>query len=563
MGTNITHADKSFRKLDSAAFVGGLWIVFTLGLVIAVSAVELLMGLPVNALTFPIALVAPPFLLMLYSERRTLLRAAVAVSLLWASTLLIGSFTFDYSHDGYFYHQESIFSFFQGDNLYLHPGKYDHCVWVLHYAKGMELIAANLMALTGNIESGKAANFMLGMASAMILWHIAGGMSRKQKVVLIGLVLANPVYLSQLFTYYIDFVSYFLIILTISLTVALYRGLPRSLCLAGLAVVIELSAAVKFNAFFFEGLTILAVLIWIWWKDGLGSRLFKSLLITSLLAAAVSACVVCWHPYITNIITHGHPLYPLMGEGKMDIMTDNTPEMYFVNDRVTSFLYSYFIPHPAHSPTVYDTRFGGFGIFSFLLFPIAIATLVYYPVRNRRMDAIAYTALCVIVSAFIFEQSWWARYIPQVWLLVPLSYLYLCRQWKKFARYVRGVLTLLAVATAAIVLWVDFSFVLPTCSDRTTIAKVFSGKTIRVYDYDDHGLDIMRRTGITPVPMPSDSLSEDAHVIAFYTPAVRERIRYYMLMEVTEEELELYENEREKRSISTIMKSMFKNNREQ
>ena len=37
----------------------------------------------------------------------------------------------------------------------------------------------------------------------MILWRIAGGMSRKQKVVLIGLVLANPVYLSQLFTYYI------------------------------------------------------------------------------------------------------------------------------------------------------------------------------------------------------------------------------------------------------------------------------------------------------------------------------------------------------------------------
>ena len=93
----------------------------------------------------------------------------------WGVALWLAGCTYDYSVDGVSYHQDAVYAFFRGCNFYLHPTECgDVTLWTRHYAKGMEMMQACVMAMTGNIESGRAVNLVLATATGLLLWHASG-----------------------------------------------------------------------------------------------------------------------------------------------------------------------------------------------------------------------------------------------------------------------------------------------------------------------------------------------------------------------------------------------------
>ena len=327
----------------------------------------------------------------------------------------------DSSGDGIRYHQEAVFQMIDGWNPFadINPPVDDPGIkmLVVNYAMGLETAAAVVGRFTGSIDSGKLVNLLLIVGT----WFVAYSFLRRRwpecrKTVcffISTLVIANPVGLGQAFSYYNDFAVYYYIILTIIVFAYNPSRLTKTQ-IAALGGIIVISIATKFTAFFYEGLTILAVMVWYLLKSN--HRLAWKIALYSFIAAVIGVLIFSYHPYVSNTIYCGHPFYPLMGEGAIDIMTGNTPPHYLESNRFVNFfasLTSVVIPD-------LQAREGGFGLFMPVILVLGILLLWKECRKNRSLSIYLYVALWSFCACFIFEQSWWARYVPFLWLL-PVS----------------------------------------------------------------------------------------------------------------------------------------------
>lgn len=355
----------------------------------------------------------------------------------------------DPSSDGNTYHQEIIVYLIQGWNpFYELPENPDASLWSQCYSKGIEIIAACFAKTAGNIEAGKTVNLCLIFGTWAALWDFGKkffpSLSSKRLLILTFCTIANPVGLAQSLSFCIDFSIYYYILLAIILICHLCsegRGKTRTIILLSLVVI--MSIATKATAFFYTGLTLILAIAWL-----LSHRQYKlSITIAAIGLGALVACMafLTYHPFVTNYTTYGNPLYPLAGIGKVDIMSYNTPEIFVSHNRFVNFFIS--LATPAR-PSI-GTRIGGFGPFAMILFLLSAYTLFRY--RNFQFrKQVLYIACCAFASCFIFEQSWWARYIPQFWL-VPSAGILAAMQlkWKR-SKTLRAIFYVCCFSTAAI-----------------------------------------------------------------------------------------------------------------
>ena len=47
-------------------------------------------------------------------------------------------------------------------------------IWIDHYCKGMETVSATIVAMTGNLELGKAVSWLLGLSSLFLIHDFLG-----------------------------------------------------------------------------------------------------------------------------------------------------------------------------------------------------------------------------------------------------------------------------------------------------------------------------------------------------------------------------------------------------
>lgn len=384
------------------------------------AAACLLCGFAISGVILPLAFISA-FLSVLRKNtvgKQSLVACCIALALLLAC-IAVAAVSSDFSYDGNFYHQSTVVCLVEGWNPYrdLEAPK-ELLLWSVHYAKALEMISATIMAVTGSLESGKAVNLMLIIATGLVVygfWHNdLGRGSKVESTVAAAVAACNPVAVCQSLTFYIDYSKYCYLVLTIVWLVRLCRGGRNTMEVAvWLLGIVCLAIGTKFNVFFEEGLTLMAAMLWmVWIKD---YRNFFRIGVIGLTGLLVGAFVVGYHPYLTNWITAGHPLFPLFGEGREEIMTGNTPEIFAGGSRIVKFFVSVTIPAV---PGV-DSRWGAFGPFFIILLALAVVTIGS---RWRELRGlIAYIAVCCLASCFFFEQSWWGRYVCQAWFLVPLA----------------------------------------------------------------------------------------------------------------------------------------------
>lgn len=491
-------------------------------LLFAITDLGILAGRAPGKSLFPLALFLPAIALCIFTkERREWMIASVWSLLLWGTAILAAIPLCDYSYDGNVYHQEIIAAICNGwtpGNP--NPSGMELSLWSLHYAKGIEIAASAVVKFTGLIESGKGINIILCLIPGFMIYDFCKlyfpAMGRRERWLTAVVTVGNPVCIMQSLTYYIDFSKYIYTSLAIILLIEILSGRRREKwsSLSMLAMTIILASATKFNAFFEIGVVCIAAVILLIYRHRI--RQATRLAIFCLIVAMTGVLLFGWHPYATNLLTAGHPLYPLMGEGAVDIMTGNTPPEFLDGNRFSNFFRSLF----SFERLGADTRHGGFGP---LMGPLLLlACLTVWKSRNLRGagPVSLYIAVWILASCFFFEQSWWARYIAQLWILVPQGLIMAFAsgigtspgaRWWRIDAWGIGFLGFCSILLSGYFLLIQSGRV---SLYRQTVKSVLSGETVAVYGLTDSYARQLKEMGITA--LLTDSLNEECYQVAHF-----------------------------------------------
>lgn len=443
----------TLRPTSFELLICGMTLLFIPLMSLLLSTIAFLSGGCITAWTFPAAVIAALVLGHFYMYRcksgnHAITRYYLYTILALTLSLLSSTIIYDYSYDGNTYHQGAIVGLINGWNPFYNPSQ-TGALWETHYAKAMEIVAASIAMTTHRIESGKAVNLLLIVSSIFITYYFLRHelpRLRCRKILMLTILLTScPIVVLQSHTYYNDYTLYTLMLLSIIALIHIIRRKGSRLWWYLLIASVLIGTVTKFTIAFYLYLTLAIAIIWtyITRERTLSRRLF----FTSAALFVIGFGIIGFHPYITNTIGWGNPFYPLIG-GNIDIMTSNTPELYQDGNRITNWVRSLFFNAEGHGIWVpfindslhdyyiaYDARIAGLGAFFGYALIISIAlfisTTCHKQLSNeanghRRAAAIISTLL--IAGCFIFEQSWWMRYVPFLWaapivLLIGTEYI--------------------------------------------------------------------------------------------------------------------------------------------
>jgi hypothetical protein len=467
------------NKIESVSLVTGLTLLTLTIAAFIVPSLLFLAGLPIWQGDFWLAAALSIVITWIASKKLVEKGQATvfAVSVGLSALLFIGGFAacgafYDLSYDGQAYHQETIIHLVDGWNpvydkeLALPTGQ---SIWINHYAKAAEIAAAAIYKATGLLEPSKVINLLPLVASGLLSLAALLRLKPTMRVAagVIALLLAlNPIVICQLFSFYVDGLLGSLLLCLMALG-CLFFTRPSWLLLSVYTLTMIMTMNIKFTAIAYAGVLTLGLLVALYMSEQFAElkRLFR----LAAVGGIIGVVVVGYHPYITNTLHDGHPFYPLAGTGAIDVVKNFTPRNLERMNRFEQVATSYFAEPAGNDTAKKPTRFqwpftltakelpvfaetdvavAGFGpLFSGALVLALIVLLLAF--RNRQGTTLAAIGIIVVlaVSSFINPAAWWARYVPQLWI-VPLICAWLAFSLKGY-RLVNGAGIVLAVVIAA------------------------------------------------------------------------------------------------------------------
>ncbi len=471
--------DLPFAGRVASAF-GGLILVFCASL-LAMATVALWIGTPPWSVSTPLAALSTTVVAVVWARRISPNRpAATAAALLAGAGLtivlstVVGGAILDTSFDGQWYHQEAVLKIVDGWNpirTELSLADYsDNRVrrQVNGYPKASWLWGAALVRFTHHMEHAKALSIPLMVAAAAMAFAALLGLARIPSWLALGAAVtaaANPVAITQTLNTQLDGDLASLQLFAVSSLIICGRTrCRRGLVVLALAVAVgvnlKLTAPAYFAILLAGGLLGLALV---------GPRqVIRSLIAVMAAAFIIGMAVVGFHPYVTNTIRHGHPLYPVLGPEKFVLVARAetnravllfrsvfSPSRQFARESDVDHV---LMDNPLKLPFTVtpsevrvflmpDVRVGGWGPLFGGLCLLAVAGLAAASLRGTRWLALGLAmTLPILVSVLIMPHPWFARFAPQGWLL-PLVIIPLA--WAAGGRLPR-VLSVLAAGTALV-----------------------------------------------------------------------------------------------------------------
>ncbi len=392
----------------------------------------------------------------------------VAIILVIISTYLI-SYTYDLTADGNYYHKVAIGILNEGWNPtrqssldYIkdnNPEMADEkmCLWIDHYPKATWNFAASIYSITGDIESGKVIVFLTMISVACLVFAYLSKRHLKiwQSAIVSILLVVNPIICAQMFSYYVDGIMglyiYAIILFLIMITDKKfdYIGDTEKWLLLASSIIICMN--IKFTGLLFSGIfSILFYLSWLYksWKNNEFKKNIIKLTYRFAIIVVIGVVIVGFSSYVKNTIDHKNPLYPLFGEGKVDIITIMQPVSFGSKNRAEKLFESIFsksenvlystgedpelkVPFTVSEEEkqglgIPDLRIGGYGVLFSGIFIISIAILIFsiipfYKINKKIGTYILLILLGVILTTVMLDEAWWARYSPQLYLIPIIS----------------------------------------------------------------------------------------------------------------------------------------------
>jgi hypothetical protein len=459
------------KYFSTVAFALAFSLVEFIFLVVALTAIGLLLGGTVSKWWLAMALAASTATLFWLLRDKKVPKVG-----LWIAAFLaiisaagyISSVTIDSTFDGNSYHKTAVGALkngwnpvYQDINSFNKSSKNTHKVvdqlgtdrvmderWVNGYPKASWLFAATIYKATNNIESGKAINFLsIAIVFLLAFAYLYEKLGREKSLLVAGLLAVNPVAVSQMFGYFNDGVmGGYIVLLLILLTALIDKkakiGKNQMHLYVLLFMVIGIVSNIKFTGLAYAGIAVACYWLYLVIKKDWQKVIRLSAVGMSAVLFAVF--VIGASSYAKNYSQHGSPLYPLVGSNATDIMTHNEPASFVHKSGPHKFLeanlsptgnlsYSESLTKHDISPKIPftidigelqvlgsdpDLRQAGYGVWFggiLLLSGLLGCWLLYRNRKNRdRLPLILLPIATVAVTALAFDNSWWARYLPQL-----------------------------------------------------------------------------------------------------------------------------------------------------
>ena len=455
--------------------IGMLLLLFII-MDILVTTVLQIINIPMSSANVIISAIITIIIFLLLNRKRLnnknkiayLISIIITIFITIISTYIIGK-TYDTTCDGNFYHKPAVGLIKEGWNpLYESSEEFckendneiqdkDQFLWMDHYPKVTWNFGASIYAITNNIESGKVIGLLLMISIACLTYaYLSDRLLKKWQAALVALALVvNPITMAQLFTYYVDGIMgllvYGIILFLIMLSDKKYMQLNEVEKWIGLAAEIILCMNIKFTGIYFAAIfSIVFYSIWVAKCLKEKNRQSDIIKITSKFATIVIVGIVFVgaSTYVKNTIDHKNPVYPIIGNDKVDIITTMQPQSYEHKNRVSKLFESIFsvsenitytsgdspklkIPFTMQEKEIEnlaipDTRIGGNGILFSGIFIVSIIAIVYIVIKliknkNQELTYILAILSGIVISTIFMAESWWARYSPQIYLIIILA----------------------------------------------------------------------------------------------------------------------------------------------
>jgi hypothetical protein len=406
---------------------------------------------------------------------------AVLAALIHVVAGLLAVMLPDRSWDGLAYHQEAILRLAHGWNpLFEDSDLYGvgNGLFLNHYPKHPWIAGAAALLSTGYVETGKLFNVTLMIAAGVQVVSVLLRLTALSvpTIVSVGMLAAlNPVTISQSMTFYVDgAVASVLTVLIAGLIVSIAAPRWRSLCVALLAACVAIN--MKFTAVAYTAVLMSLAACIAWRYHGLRSGSWMAA--AAVAAGVVGVLVLGYSPYVRNLREKGDLFYPVSATPEtigLGATGGNRPTNLEHKDRFSRFLISAFsrseIVRPPRETRlkfplwigrderrgIYgaDLEAGGFGPLYGALLLVAGAgalALVVHPSTRRIGGLMMLIAACLMTSVFVHTETWWARYVPQAWLVPVLAAIPALAASRWSIRWCLGcALTLLAAANLLVV----------------------------------------------------------------------------------------------------------------
>lgn len=463
--------------------------------------------------------------------------AGVILSLLVVCVFMVLSmFVWDYSADGQWYHMPAAWALAHSWNPIVqhHNSLISDLInanlWVDHYSKGMETLAASIIATIGNTEAGKAVNgFFLLITFSLVLvvlstfWKLTNG-----KLLFYSLLLSfSPIVCTELFTFYLDFASYDCVIWLLCLLL-LFDRCPSHSLLGYIFMTVYIGSSIKTNLTFWMGFVIIVFFLYSIAKRKALQAWRVSW--TALFAVVLMIFTIGFNPLITNIEDHQNPIYPF-GDAKNDpteaIVQGAQPKYLVDKSRLEQvwigmtsrpeggFLTPYTGPwkitarNLSHSGSM-TCNVGGGGLFfvDILLLSLLLAVLCK---PSRQIKKYMIFEVLLVLSLFILPYGSCFRYVPFFFLFPIIILLYSEKYGLRYekAKWLKQLICVLLIVDACMAFGIAFGYGLKnTYVVNTYVQRV---KTVG-------GVDIVRTTNWSFLNKVSDSSVLDSRVLQNTAP---------------------------------------------
>ena len=345
------------------------------------------------------------------------------------------SLLFNTTYDGNSYHRPAITLLINGWNPLFEPlGQNIQHDWIKYFPKAPWIIQACLITTFAKFGWGaKVLNLLFGVCAGLFSYQTFCKLKiSKSPAILILLSLCailTPVFTLQLKTFMVDGILFCEIVILISILISLFKEktfLNYSLYFMILCLLLN----TKLSAIATFGVILLFYLIHLKNKKDIIKFCKISLIFT-----LIGLFFVGFNPYSTNLIHKHNPFYPI---GSKVLNITKTPKVLENKTRVERLFLSIFskvhniqdeekfelkLPFLIYKEEIFnlmhDTRVSGFGVLFGLAFLISNLALFFLKKEEEFKNLILFL-LCLIATALINPECYWARFIPQL-SLYPLS----------------------------------------------------------------------------------------------------------------------------------------------
>lgn len=468
-----------FERLDALIqkipfFEIGLQIILFIFFTVLISTLLLLVNIPVNPVSLILGFILSAGTMYCLGTRdfKKLGVLFVSVTLIFLISVGVSCVIYDVSCDGEAYHKPAVGLLNLGWNpIYETTTESIERLNIEHlipsgniiadvYAKATWIFAASCYSIFGDIESGKCYT-LLGMIALFCIvtsFLIEKANLRGWQAVCCSFFLAaNPVNLSQMFTYYNDGFLSTLVLIYISCFLYLSYGRLHKYHAAVFVLIFATACVgmnVKFSGLMYFG--IFGAVFYFFWifrkvkQDGLKKSIkwIRNLSLFFTILVLCSCLLFGSTVYVPNTINHENPVYGLVGDTNLASIDRNMPVVLQNTPGELRFISSMFYPSTNSMdvdtlnfkiPFTFtiseiiisawcDCRISGWGImFSgiFILGLISmVSTLIMSWSKNKEIFSLTLILMLgIIVPSTLLTGMWWARYnslpfLVQTFLLI-------------------------------------------------------------------------------------------------------------------------------------------------